>query len=71
MVTKKLNHIKCVTWVPHCADASIFKPKPEIEKKYDVALAPFNLKLIFEVEFLNHLKKHSTPDLNRDYNVYG
>lgn len=36
--TKKLNHIKCVTWVPHCADASIFKPKPEIEKKYDVAL---------------------------------
>ena len=36
--TKKLNHIKCLTWVPHSADASIFKPKPEIEKKYDVAL---------------------------------
>jgi len=29
---------KCLTWVPHSADASIFKPKPEIEKKYDVAL---------------------------------
>jgi len=36
--TKKLNHIKCLTWIPHSADASIFKPSPEIEKKYDVAL---------------------------------
>ena len=35
---KKLNHIKSLTWVPHCAEASIFKPKPEIEKNYDVAL---------------------------------
>ena len=36
--TKKLNHIKCITWVPHSADANIFKPKLEIEKKYDIAL---------------------------------
>jgi len=36
--TKKLNHIKCLTWVPHSAEAGIFKPNPEIEKKYDVAL---------------------------------
>ena len=35
---KKLNHIKSLTWVPHSAETSIFKPKPEIEKKYDVAL---------------------------------
>ena len=35
---KKLNHIKSLTWVPHSAESSIFKPKPEIEKKYDVAL---------------------------------
>ena len=35
---KKLNHIKCLTWIPHSAEANIFKPKPEIEKKYDVAL---------------------------------
>ena len=30
---KQLNHIKCIAWVPHSAEASIFKPKPEIEKK--------------------------------------
>ena len=35
---KQLNHIKCIAWVPHSAEASIFKPKPEIEKKYDIAL---------------------------------
>ena len=35
---KKLNHIKCLTWIPHSAEASIFKPNPDIEKKYDVAL---------------------------------
>ena len=35
---KKLNHIKRLTWIPHSAEASIFKPNPKIDKKYDVAL---------------------------------
>jgi len=35
---KKLNHVKCLTWIPHSAEANIFRPKPEIDKKYDVAL---------------------------------
>ena len=33
------NHfVKSLTWVPHSAESSIFKPKPNIEKKYDIAL---------------------------------
>jgi len=38
LYSKLFKNIKCMTWIPHSAEASIFKPKPEIEKKYDVAL---------------------------------
>ena len=36
--TFKNHSVKSLTWVPHSAEASIFKPKPNIEKKYDIAI---------------------------------